>query len=205
MTDFLRAAADLADKLGPIDLDEILPTTEPVIDCDDLAVHKVELRQIAGISAGGRLELTPGCEYDFGPVRRGHGRLDDGQPDSVGFTLRLDDQLSVTVGPGTGPVLIDAEPVTGPTDVGDRVINAGSARFVVARPRPPRKRRGRRREDTERLDPWVLAPVPGPLGRAGGHPDRAAELVDQRRRLHAGPDEVSHRIEGGGPLLWDRE
>ncbi|MEM7276440.1 MAG: hypothetical protein AAF547_25430, partial [Actinomycetota bacterium] len=46
---------------------------------------------------------------------------------------------------------------------------------------------------------------PGPLGRAGGHPDRAAELVDQRRRLHAGPDEVSHRIEGGGPLLWDRE
>lgn len=200
MTDSLQPAAKLADLLGSIDLDEILPETEAVINCDDLAVDKIELRQIAGISAGGRLELSPGCDYDFGPVRRGHGRLDDGQPDTIGFTLSLDADLVATVGPGNAPLTIDAEPVVAPTDVGSRVINAGSARFVVARPRPPRRRGGGRRDEAASIHPWVWSLLPGPVADAV---DPYA-LFDRRRRLHSGPDDISYRIDGGGSLLWDR-
>ena len=199
MTESLRAAAALADKLGK-DFDTFLPPAESVIDCDALAADRMELRQIAGVSAGGSLELYPG-NYDFGPVSRGPGRLGDGQPDSVGFTLRLDGDLSAVVGPGDAPVLVDDQPVNEPTDLRGRVINAGSARFVVARPRPPRKRDGTV-TDLRLLDadPWVLEPIPGPI-RAGGF---RQSLVDQRRRLHHGPDEVRHRIEAGPPTLWDR-
>ncbi len=200
MTDSLQPAAKLADLLGSIDLDEILPETESVISCDDLAVDKIELRQVAGISAGGRLELSPGCDYDFGPVRRGHGRLDDGQPDTIGFTLSLDADLVATVGPGTAPVTIDCEPVMEPTDVGSRVINAGSARFVVARPRPPRRRDGGRGDDTAAVDPWVWSLLPGSVQQA----EDPYALFDRRRRLHSGPDDISYRIDGGGSLLWDR-
>ncbi len=200
MTDSLQPAAKLADLLGSIDLDEILPETESVINCDDLAADKIELRQVAGISAGGRLELSPGCDYDFGPVRRGHGRLDDGQPDTIGFTLSLDADLVATVGPGNAPLTIDCEPVEAPTDVGSRVINAGSARFVVARPKPPRRRDGRNRDDVTAVDPWVWSLLPGPVQQAN---DPYA-LFDRRRRLHSGPDDISYRIDGGGSLLWDR-
>lgn len=200
MTDSLTPAAKLADLLGSINLDEILPETESVINCDELAVDKIELRQVAGISAGGRLELSPGCDYDFGPVRSGQGRLDDGQPDTIGFTLSLDADLVATVGPGNAPLTIDSEPVVAPTDVGSRVINAGSARFIVARPRPPRRRDGRNPGELATIDPWVWSLLPGPL-------DHAADpgvLFDCRRRLHSGPDDISYRIDGGGPLLWDR-
>jgi len=85
--------------------------------------------------------------------------------------------------------------------VAGRIINAGSARFVVARPRPPRKRDGGAGDPpASRLDPWVLDPLPRP-GNLG---PRVADLVHQRRRLHYGPDEIRHRIEGGGALLWTR-
>lgn len=204
MTESLRAAADLVEKLGPIELDEVLPATEPVIDCDALAVHKIELRQVAGISAGGRLELSAGCQYDFGPVRRGHGQLDDGRPDSVGFTLRLDEELTATIGPGSSPVSIDAEAVTEPTDVGDRIIDAGSACFVVARPRPPRMRGGGRGDELAELHPWVESLVPEPIADLEATPETVDDLLDRRRRLHAGADEICHRIEGGGALLWGR-
>lgn len=201
MTDSLRAAANLAHRIGAVDLDDVLPVTEPVISCDDLAVHRIELRQVAGISAGGRLELRPGSDYDFGPVRRGHGKLDDGQPDVVGFTLSLDDNLVATIGPGTAPVTVDSEPVMEPTEVNDRVINAGTARFVVARPRPPRKRDVANREERLTNDHWVWSLLPTPLD----HVDGAHALVDRRRRLHIGPDDVSYRLDGGGALLWDRD
>lgn len=200
MTDSLTPAAKLADRLGSIDLDAILPETDSAINCHDLAVDKIELRQVAGISAGGRLELSPGCDYDFGPVRSGHGRLDDGQPDTIGFTLSLDADLVATVGPGNAPLTIDSEPVVAPTDVGSRVINAGSARFVVARPRPPRRRDGHNTDELATIDPWVWSLLPGPVDHA---PDPYA-LFDRRRRLHSGPDDISYRIDGGGPLLWDR-
>lgn len=200
MTDSLHAAASLADKLGG-DFDAILPDTAPAIDCDTLAADKMELRQVAGISAGGCLELQPGS-YDFGPIRNGSGRLNSGRPDTVGFTLRLDGSLAASVGPGDAPIMLDDQPIAEETELSGRVINAGSARFVVARPRPPRKRGGAVREpDVAQLDPWILAPFPA-AGRLTGD---ARGKIEQRRRLHYSPDEVRHRIQAGGTQLWDRD
>lgn len=199
--DSLQPAAKLADLLSAINLDDVLPEGESTIRCDDLAIDRIELRQVAGISAGGRLELSAGSEYDFGPVRSGHGKLDDGQPDIIGFTLNLDADLVATVGPGNTPLTIDSVPVVAPMDVGNRVINAGSARFVVARPRPPHRRDGGKQDQQAAAHPWVSSLLPGPL-------DDDADphlLFDRRRRLHAGPDDISYRIDGGGPLLWDRD
>ncbi|MGI9596670.1 MAG: hypothetical protein ACR2QK_10945, partial [Acidimicrobiales bacterium] len=202
MTDSLQAAAALADKLGT-DFDAVLPETRPVIDCDALAADRIELRQVAGISAGGCLELRPG-RYDFGPVEKGPGRLDDGEPDSVGFTLSLDGDMAATVGPGSGPLLLDDEAIVAPTELEGRIINAGSARFVVARPRPPRRRGGSVRDGgLDEAHPWVLSPIPGALGTLGVIDD-PADLIGRRRRLHHGPDEIRHRIAGGRDLLWDR-
>lgn len=199
MTDSLHAAASLADKLGG-DFEASLPESAPAIQYDALAADRMELRQVAGVSAGGCLELHPGS-YDFGPVRNGPGRLDGGQPDTIGFTLQLDESLVASVGPGAAPIMLDDQPIAEETDLAGRVINAGSARFVVARPRPPRKRGGPARQiDAERLDPWVLAPFPA-SGRLDGD---AKSLIDQRRRVHYSPDETKHRIEGGESLLWDR-
>ncbi len=200
MTDSLTAAASLADKLGG-NLDAVLPDTAPVIDYDALGANRMELRQVAGISAGGCLELQAGS-YDFGPVRNGPGRLDDGEPDTVGFTLRLDESLAASVGPGEAPIMLDDEPIADETELAGRVINAGSARFVVARPRPPRKRTGPVRDsDVAGLDPWVLMPSP-----TSGRLEGAARVkIEQRRRMHYSPDETRHRIEAGGSLLWDRD
>lgn len=200
MTDSLRAAAALVDKLGS-DVDAILPDTSPTIDYGSIAADRMELRQVAGISAGGSLELRPG-NYDFGPVEQGPGRLDDGDPDSVGFTLTLNGNLTATIGPGETPVLVDNQPVVEPTTLGGRVINAGSARFVVARPRPPRKRGGPVREiRLDSVDPWVWEPIPP----AEGLGTESYPLIHQRRRFHYGPDEIHHRIEGGRMMLWDRD
>ena len=182
-------------------MDDILPEQGPIIDCDDIPADRMELRQVAGISAGGSMELRPGS-YDFGPVQQGPGRLDDGDPDSVGFTLSLNGNLTATIGPGDNPVLVDSQPVIEPTTLGGRVINAGSARFVVARPRPPQRRGGIVREiRLDAVDPWVWQPIPEP----GGLGTESYPLIHQRRRFHYGPDEICHRIDGGQFMLWDRD
>lgn len=200
MTDSLRAAAALADKLGR-EMDEILPKAGTGLDSGTIAADRMELRQVAGLSAGGSLELRPG-NYDFGPVEQGPGRLDDGDPDSVGFTLSLNGNLTATIGPGERPVLVDNQPVVEPTTVGGRVINAGSARFVVARPRPPSRRTGPVREiRLDAVDPWVWDPIPVTDGLGTG----SYPLIHQRRRFHYGPDEIHHRIESGRSSVWERD
>jgi hypothetical protein len=182
-------------------MDDILPEAGPIIDCDDIPADRMELRQVAGISAGGCMELRPGS-YDFGPVQQGPGRLDDGDPDSVGFTLSLNGNLTATIGPGENPVKVDNQPVVEPTTLGGRVINAGSARFVVARPRPPQRRGGPIREiRLDAVDPWVWQPIPEP----GGLGTESYPLIHQRRRFHYSPDEVCHRIGGGRDMVWDRD
>jgi hypothetical protein len=193
MGDSLRPAALLVDRLGDR-IELILPEVEPVIDGTRLAAARIELRQVAGLSAGGAMELRPG-RWDFGPARRGPGRLQGGDPDSVGFTLDVGDDLSVTIEPGDRPVRVGDEPVLGPTEVGGRVIDAGSARFVVARPRPTSHRSGGD-VPPEGVAPWAVDPTPC-VGPAPRSPRETAELVAQRCRLHLGPDEIRHRIETG--------
>ncbi len=201
MTDSLRAAAELVDKLGS-DVDAILPKPlQTSTDYGAVVADRVELRQVAGISAGGTLELRPGV-YDFGPVKRGAGRLDDGDPDVVRFTITVGEDLTATIGPGETLVLVDDQPVVEPTPIGGRVINAGSARFIVARPRPARRRAAPlRKVRGEPIDPWVWEPIPDPVGLES----ESYPLVQQRRRLHHGPDEIHYRITAGRSMLWGRD
>lgn len=197
MADSLQPAALLADRLGDR-IEIVLPEGEPVIDDARLAAKRLELRQVAGLGAGGSMELSPG-RWDFGPARHNRSSIDDGEPDRVGFTLEVSEDLEVWIEPGVHPVRLGDVPVLGPSRVGRRLINAGSARFVVARPRPTTRRGGVEMPPGE-VHPWVTAPLPqsGMLGPA------LPSLVAQRLRFHLGPEELRHRIESGRFRLWGR-
>lgn len=200
MSDSLRPAAALVDRLGDR-LDLILPETGSVIDRDRLAATSIELRQVAGLAAGRSMALGPGS-WDFGPDDRSDG-LGDGDPTRVGFTLTLDDDLVPSITPGDHPIRLDDEPVVAPTEVAGRMINAGSARFVVTRPRPTRRRSGGD-IPAGQIDPWVNEPLPvtPPSAVPGADPRRLAAL---RWRSHVGADGVVHRIQSGRSHLWPRD
>ncbi len=200
MSDSLRPAALLVDRLGDR-LDVVLPESEPAIDGNRLAATSIELRQVAGLAAGRSMALGQGS-WEFGPDERSDG-LGAGDPDRIGFTLTLDDDLVASIAPGDHPVRLDDEPVVGPTEVAGRMINAGSARFVVARPRPARRRSGGEIPPGQ-IDPWVTAPLPStpPAPVPGVDPGRLAAL---RWRCHAGADGLVHRIESGRSHLWHRD
>lgn len=200
MADSLRPAELLVDRLGDR-LDVVLPDSEPVIDDTRLAATSIELRQVAGLAAGRSMALGPGS-WDFGPDDRSDG-LDAGDPTRIGFTLTLDDGLVASIAPGDHPVRLDDEPVVGPTEVAGRMINAGSARFVVARPRPIRRRSGGEIPPGQ-IDPWVTAPLPSapPVPIPGVDAGRLAAL---RWQCHVGADALVHRIVAGRSHLWHRD
>ncbi len=204
MADALEPAALLADRLADrlpplVDggLEIVLPAGEPALDDRRLRATRLELRQVAGLGAGGRLELSPGS-WEIGQARAA-AHLDEGDPDAVGFTLEVDDEYGVTVVPGGHPVRLGDEPLLEPTPLGDRIIDAGTARFVVGRPRPTRRRCGGD-VPAGQVDPWVLDPLP----RSGAIGSGLASLVAQRRRVHLAPDDLRHRIEAGRSHLWGR-
>lgn len=200
MADALEPAALLADRLSAVAdgrLEIVLPTGEAALDDRHLRTTRLELRQVAGLGAGGRLELTPGS-WEIGPAGDAT-HLDQGEPDAVGFTLEVDDDYRVTLVPGEHPVRLGDEPLLEPTPLGDRIIDAGTARFVVGRPRPTR-RRGGGDVPAGQVDPWVLDPLP----RSGALGSGLASLVAQRRRFHLAPDDLRHRIETGRAHLWGR-
>lgn len=200
MSDSLRPAAALVDRLGDR-LDLVLPDAGPTIDRDRLAATSIELRQVAGLAAGRSMALGPGS-WDFGPDDRSDG-LDDGDPSRIGFTLTLDDDLVPSITPGDHPIRLDDEPVVATTEVAGRMINAGSARFVVTRPRPLRRRSGGD-IPAGQIDPWVNDPLPTapPAAVPGTDPRRLAAL---RWRSHLGADGVVHRIQAGRSHLWPRD
>lgn len=194
MADSMRAAAALADRLGD-QVEVVLPDSEPVIDTGQLSARRVELRQVAGLSAGGEMELEPG-RWEFGPGQHSSGPLQSGDPDRVAFTLLVDEDRRVMIEPGDETVRLDGREVDGLLQVGARTIDAGSARFIVTRPRPKHRRGG----GVERLpkdgEPAALAPLPpSSISRAA---------AQERARLHLGPEEIQHRISGGRSRLWNR-
>ncbi len=93
-----------------------LPSSRPPVE--------LEFRQIAGLVAGETTVLSPGL-YDFG----------SDTADTVGFSLEVGDDYSITVIPGPSGTLLDSVRVWDPTPLHDRTINAGSARFRVGKGR----------------------------------------------------------------------
>ncbi len=161
----------------------------------------LELRQIAGLTAGGSIAL------DQGITRMGLSA------DDVGFELFVDRMGIVTITPGSQAVRLDGLVVDRPTPVGAAVIDVGSARFMVARRRSsaPRRRVTLR---TEQAAPEPVIPVPD--RHPAIDPDAFdAELVKrvsaarrvvmaQHRRIHPDPSELVTIARSDDGQRWTR-
>ncbi len=80
---------------------------------------QLELRQIAGLTSGSTMPLEPEC-YDF---------AQDGG--AVGFRIQVDGNERAIVVPLASAIKLDAIEVHKPSLIGQGVLDAGSARFVV--------------------------------------------------------------------------
>ncbi len=149
---------------------------------------RLELRQIAGLTAGATF-----------PIHRERLRMGTDRS-TVGFELVTDRDGSTTLVPGCTPVRVDGRTVTAPTAIEDRSIDAGNARFVVARvsdattPRRTRIRFGDETVVVDDDDGALLAQI------------RSARRVveTERRRSHPDPTDLIRAAERGGSLRWSR-
>ena len=118
----------------------------------------LELRQVAGLSAGGSISLPPGI-YDFHPALGEYGgRIPD--PTMKPFRIHISAENVATVGaPGPG-IRLDGQPVSQMVPVGRKVIDAGSSRFVVA---PARSNNRRRRTSSSAANEAAAVVVERPV------------------------------------------
>lgn len=104
----------------------------------------LELRQIAGLTAGETTELQPSSSYDFSDSLSGYG-----------FRIDVDTDGRSELIPGSIDAVLHDSPVRVPTPIGSGVLDVGNARFVVW------PRRARRRA-TDWLDDHALFAQPEP-------------------------------------------
>ena len=230
MNESTALAQRLAIQLGD-DVDRILgqPTNTGDVYVDTRHDTGVELRQIAGLTAGATMRLSDGS-YQFGQSESNHRGLNEGQPAQVGFALTVKEN-ETWIEAGAVDVTLNGEAIDGPTKVGDAVIEVGSARFLVARPRRPVRRRQTNNDEfipAERLievpDLADLSSSQSGRGRSSllsvlrGHSqsDPAAELltqlvraqreevIGQRRASHPHPEEIVYRARNARSVAWDR-
>ncbi len=154
MNESVAPARRLALRLGD-DLDRLLEspdleTTQPEVVVSPPANAALELRQVAGLTAGSSMPLGIGA-YQFGPSDHGRG-LDLGDPTDVGFTVAVSEDQTVTLHPSPETrqaVRVDGVHIFEPTVIElDQVIDAGSARFQLA----PKRAIQRRRRTLQRVD-----------------------------------------------------
>lgn len=229
MSNPLGSSGELVKRLETIVLD--LPEPTGNLEVVDPTGRKRELRQIAGISAGGTLPLKPGV-FSFGTQSSGSGRLADGSPDRAEFALVVDKEMNVSIRPTSSEselpeISVEGEPLSNSVSLNHQVIDAGSARFVVGSPRPTSVRSRARHaglagnelsRNAKILPPWVASCVPELLDDTEltdnveisldlVNAERAGEideLVQARRKSHLLPDEIVHRAFVGSTLIWDR-
>jgi hypothetical protein len=133
------------------DLDRTPSADEPTeVDSTPDTVN-LELRQIAGLTAGSNMELDhAGREFAEGDS-------------SVAFTINIDDKDRAVIVPGSVPVKLDTLPVREPTLIGWGALDVGSARFIV-RPRKERRRAADWLEQHDSFDqPETVIEVPPSL------------------------------------------
>ncbi len=140
MSESSALAKALAAQLGD-DLDRILGANESGIRTEFSMVEQpasgLELRQVAGLTAGYTQPLGPGT-HNFGSASASPAGDDQTRP----FTLTVgEDHVAWLPGKERG-IRLDGLPISTPTRVDHGVIDAGSARFLVAQSRPPTRRRG---------------------------------------------------------------
>ncbi len=195
---------------------------------DDAKQTVLEMRQVAGLTAGSVMDLHRGS-FQF--------RESDKE---VGFSLVVDEQDQASVVAGAASTAVDEIFVAEPTPLGDAVLNVGSACFTVRPPRPApdpvamveqleAARRPSRAISVPVFRGDDQLPAQTTSSRFGSlfskdteteEPQEALDaqsweflesirdarsLVAERHRyLHPNPEELRSRLERLDPGLWDR-
>ncbi len=140
MSESTALAKALAAQLGD-DLDRILGANESGNATEFEMVGQpamgLELRQVAGLNAGYTQPLPPG-QHRFGNDSNNPAGDEQTRP----FTLIVDEENRAWLPGGERGIRLDGLPISGRVAVSKGVIDAGSARFLVAQSRPPTRRRG---------------------------------------------------------------
>ncbi len=222
MNESTALARRIALQLGD-DLDRILDEqTASDIVLDTRHETGVELRQIAGLTSGAAMRLSDGS-YQFGQAEAGERGLNEGTPKEVGFVLTVDGERG-WLEPGAGRVTLDGAQITERTEIGDKVIEAGSARFELRVPRRPSRRRIVAAD--EPVETPIEVPAPGEtstrnrstllgaiLGASSDGPDdvirglveeNRAQSLRRRRAAHPHPEEIMNRARNARNDAWSR-
>ncbi len=187
----------------------------------------LEMRQVAGLTAGSMMKLTVGRAFEFNESNEGGS-----------FSLRVLENGEVVVHPGTARAVIDEVDVDEPMLVGDALLNVSSACFSVRPPRPPASSESRMEAIGAAFASISAISVPAlgteqplapdqltgsrlgtiinrnPLTRGAiGHRAwdflqsirQARSVVAERHRLlHPDPEELKTRLSRLDPGLWER-
>ena len=185
----------------------------------------LEMRQVAGLTAGSVMELHTGS-FQFRESDK-----------DVGFSLVVRGQDDVVVVPGTATTTVDEIVVDEPTPLGDGILNVGTACFTVRRPRPDPDGAYRLAVLEEaRRSPRAIEVPDLPLNEPGSQTrstrfgslfsrpadgddaafdesywsfledirDLRSKVAERHRHLHPDPEELRSRLQRLDPGLWDR-
>ncbi len=168
----------------------------------------LEMRQIAGLSAGSSMRLTHGT-YKFKDA----------------FSLNVSEDGRVTVLPGNSDIRVNDVKVVQPTSLGNSILNVGSARFTVLPPRPDDPYA----QEIEPNERSIITVPDFPLTKAqkstwfakSQTPDASLDTLswefiqeiranrdeDARlhRLLHPDPEELAYRIRAGQKRVLNRD
>ena len=200
----------------PADVDPATPAHDPLL----------EMRQVAGLTAGSVTELDIGS-FQFHESES-----------EVGFAVRVNGPHQVIVVPGTAVAHVDEIPLSEPAPLHHSVLNVGSACFTVRRPRPEPSPNHRMAALDEARRPQGAIPVPdlrtgpdeptqtsstrfGPLFSRSDDAEALGfdpawwafldtireirtQVAERHRLLHPDPEELRSRLRRLDPGLWDR-
>jgi hypothetical protein len=174
---------------------------------------ELEMRQVAGLTAGSTIALTPGKAYEFSESTKG-----------VSFGIKVLEDGQVIVLPGSVQAIVNDVEATEPVFLGNGILQVGSACFSVRPARPPVSDtpRSEERHDAEAMPGAIAVP---PLDRSSGPPARGRvgdpttpagafldtvrrtrDAVAERHRLtHPDPEEIKSRLIRLEPGLWERD
>lgn len=169
----------------------------------------LEMRQVAGLTAGSSMLLPPGKVFQFNETTTSGPAAADGQGDSASFVLRVSDEGRVIVVPGSATAIVNETVVEEPTFVGNGILSVGSACFTV------RPTRGEANAATlERTETALKAPRAIEVGDLetdgdiealfGSIRDTRHAVAERHRLVHPDPEELKNRLARVDPGLWER-
>ena len=204
------------------------PVPEPEPDTPAPTADLIlEMRQVAGLTAGSIMKLSLGRAFEFSESNEGGS-----------FSLRVLENGEVVVHPGSAKPVVDEVEVSEPTLIGNAILNVSSACFSVRRPRADATNRTRMEAINAAFAaaPVINVPVLGveepltPQQLAGSRlgmllnrsdltrgavgqgawdflqniRETRALVAERHRLLHPDPEELKTRLSRLDPGLWER-